>query len=805
MKCVTVLAHSSAGPNRRRAQLQPPIPAAALKSSPHSPADIDITYPATEVDAASLDLEILASSLENHLPVDISQAALDLGMSAEDNQLPHTPGWYTPPASDATARPTLLSSGASRQSETDLAAVQRRLVRFASTQASQPSEVSPRSDAAGAGIVPRSLFEAKERRDSSPPRLPSTSGAPATPPSTDFYSLGMDVAHSVGMTLRQFDKSFVDHLKRCLFRNERFAVFYQQDVPTLVQIESFTRTPGDFIAKYSRGQFSQRQFGTIRVSDLYAVPASALHQPFSSESASNIQPLTEYFRDAFTVWSASSIQASSGAKDDGHSGASAFPANSRGRGRGVRGGLNPRNFQGSGVTRNFQGNPLSRFNAPDDNDSACDPSDQLVNSFDSLARELRSRARDKQDSPFKRWDPKKIPVYRGDCRLGSELSDVTSLPHLWLDHVSSNLNFHGVQIRYWVFGALQCVTMEIAELYKQECERSIALVDFSWDYAIDRLQRQDDLPAAGTLPDDDPLSWAVFSEWLRFQFTDVSLVSQQLKFLIALRQQPGVITTLFNSTYLVQKKRLEDLSLVLPEHARENFDSVEWRKRYLQSLLPSVRSIVNHFLAEQGVAQMVSLRGRSSELSFKERLHEQRRIYHSIDGITLVEIMDYAALMDRDGSLSRIISSPAARATSSSAISRASTVSQPSSNTYRPRRVHHLALEDGAVDSVADTRDDAEPLSDTPELLFARMASQRRNVWSRDQIVKLKENKLCFNCAKPGHLSRDCPNPSADPKSIQLTNIETDDLVHILPDDSDLYSLLHDYASLNEGAPAEQQ
>ena len=43
-----------------------------------SPADIDITYPAAEVDDASLDLEILATSLEDPVPDDLSQAALDL-------------------------------------------------------------------------------------------------------------------------------------------------------------------------------------------------------------------------------------------------------------------------------------------------------------------------------------------------------------------------------------------------------------------------------------------------------------------------------------------------------------------------------------------------------------------------------------------------------------------------------------------------------------------------------------------------------------------------------------------------------
>jgi hypothetical protein len=70
--------------------------------------------------------------------------------------------------------------------------------------------------------------------------------------------------------------------------------------------------------------------------------------------------------------------------------------------------------------------------------------------------------------------------YEGACRLGTDLSDITSLPHLWLDDIEATFNFHGIPIRYWVFGVLQCVTKEIQELYKQVCRESHALWQVPW-------------------------------------------------------------------------------------------------------------------------------------------------------------------------------------------------------------------------------------------------------------------------------------------------------------------------------------
>ena len=193
--------------------------------------------------------------------------------------------------------------------------------------------------------------------------------------------------------------------------------------------------------------------------------------------------------------------------------------------------------------------------------------------------------------------------------------------------------------------------------------------------------------------------------------------------------------------------------------------------------------------------QMTALRSQVAQRNFIEQLEEERRIMHYFDGKKLFDIMEYAALMDRDGSLSLVTY---AEERNSTALSRPALASRSS---FRQPRLNHLALENGeqqapGSEDLAESQheltleDEEEAIEgDTAEMLFAR----------------LRQNNLCFNCAGPNCVSRNCRNPPADPKTIQLTHTATDGPVHVLPDDAVLYSLLQDYGSLNGVAPAKLQ
>ena len=101
----------------------------------------------------------------------------------------------------------------------------------------------------------------------------------------------------------------------------------------------------------------------------------------------------------------------------------------------------------------------------------------------------------------------------------------------------------------------------------------------------------------GRLPPDDPMSWEVFSAWLKMSYTSPFLVKQQIDLLSAFRQTPGQATLSFNhvTEYKVQIQRTKDLSEGFPVSACEDFNGIVWRRRYLASLLPSVRGVVEKF------------------------------------------------------------------------------------------------------------------------------------------------------------------------------------------------------------------
>ena len=135
--------------------------------------------------------------------------------------------------------------------------------------------------------------------------------------------------------------------------------------------------------------------------------------------------------------------------------------------------------------------------------------------------------------------------------------------------------------------------------------------------------------------------------------------------------------------------------------------------------------------------------------------------------------------------------------------------SQPSS---LRSRFNQLAIEDDPDRAPLPAADigttlplaDAEDAADTSEAFFARLATQTRVIWSRDQIMKLRKNNLCFHCARPNCIARTCENPRADPSKTVLNHINAGGPCHLLPDDVDLYDNLVDYDfRLNEVAPQE--
>ncbi|MGB1597210.1 MAG: hypothetical protein ACPIOQ_30905, partial [Promethearchaeia archaeon] len=387
-------------------------------------------------------------------------------------------------------------------------------------------------------IQPQSLFNSPAR--DSAPRLPSTVGAPATPPSTQFYSLGLEVASSAGISADVYSTAFIRHLHARVRQDGRRIGLIDAGQTRIVNISSINIENGNVHVHCSRPQIPDDPTVECDVTQLLALPFHDLG--VSYQSVSSLQPLTDYFRRAYTRWCAQSIQSGCSSSTSDMMGAVTATRPSFGRGR--------------SASNAGAGNPLARFNSATSSQSlgympsynggrdVADDYDANGDEYDAeadngLLRRFPDRQAGANDNPFKRWDPKKVKKYEGSCKLGTDLSDVTSMPHLWLDDIAATFNFYGIPIRYWAFGALQCVTKEIQELYKQTCRESPALWQVPWDNVMHRLQNYDDIRADGTLPDQDPMSWAVFSAWLKFQFTSADLVRKQLQLIIHLRQKSG--------------------------------------------------------------------------------------------------------------------------------------------------------------------------------------------------------------------------------------------------------------------------
>ena len=431
--------------------------------------------------------------------------------------------------------------------------------------------------------------------------------------------------------------------------------------------------------------------------------------------------------------------------------------------------------------------------------------------------------RQKHD-PFKKWASSTEKIYKGDCYLTEDLLDVTSAPSPWLAHMVERFTLFAIEKRYWVAAALFAVSKEIKDRFIRMCKAADDLLPVPWEGYLDHLARAE-VDFDGNLPNDHPMSWSVFSIWLNAEYTDLGLGKKQISFVKNLRQTQGQTTMHFNSNYKLQLERLTDLQRILPLEERERFDSAEWRENYLRSLLAPISAEVRKHLAQLTADLLVKYHEAQHELSFEERMMRKQRINLAYDNKTLELVMLYAAGVDRCGQLSAKSSTwPSARFSSSmsrdssSVSSRSSTASaRASSNVSRPqRRFNQLAIMDdparqpGSFEAGQEQADnshseDEDAFYESPEVFFGQMVSRFKpsNVWTREQIAKLRAKNLCFRCGQPNCMARTCKNTPVNPREFKLNNISLEDPVHFLPEeDGDLLQLLVDYeGSLNEKAP----
>jgi hypothetical protein len=625
-----------------------------------------------------------------------------------------------------------------------------------------------------------------------PPPMPSTGGAPSSPaPSQasthlqgiDFFRMGSDLAVEAGLEYSHYSQLFIQSLRDVAQARESSIVIFNGNMPRIVRIEDITEDDDGVKMVCSQPQIRTSTSWVQGVADLYVLPTAQLGQP--ATSVTHAAPLASFFRLAAQMCSRTWIQSFRAQGDTPVTGAAG------------------------------QQNPLHAHASPavtqvSDEGGADFGQDRGVIFYPPRPDHVRPLEFAKTEI-FRKWQPDKERPYKGECRLGSDLSDYTALPHLWLDHMQSRFNFFGIDIRYWVHGALFCVVKEIRERYQQHCQASDSLLRIDWVNLARRLfYAETDLE--GRLPMDDPMSWMVFSAWLKMEFTSPNLVKRQIDFLTSFRQLAGQSTREFNTNYRVQMQRTKDLSEVYPASAQEDFDGIVWRKRYLDSLLPAVRSVVEKFLAEDAVRLHTGLRSDSS-LDYMAMARQVRAIDAGFDGKRLADIMVYAETMDARCYLSRGQDFRQDRVSLAASQPRSFRSSSMSSSNLRAR-VNHLAIEDDPARAAPSNFDDggaqsqgplvSDATEDTVEAFFGRLATQHRVIWSRDQIMKLRQNNLCFHCARPNCMARTCKNPRADPAKTALNNIEVSGTCHFLPDDVDLYDNLVEYGHSLNGVASEE-
>ena len=281
------------------------------------------------------------------------------------------------------------------------------------------------------------------------PSLPSTSGATLSPvPSDsstqllglDFFRLSSNMAAAAGVNSTQFSEQFILALTDIARARDSSLVVLNGQMPQIIRLETLEEEGGRIMAVCSQPQFRSATGRVQDVSEIYVMPNVALGHSLAPSSA-QLSPLCSFFQQASTMCSRSWINSNRADGFQQHSKARqdarpdplyAFPC-TPGH---ARPDTRPEAFAADGGER-----------------------DSEQGSYDDRAEEVQRHPVYRPPRPdhlrppefgktdiFRKWRPGDERPYKGDCRLGSELADYTSLPHLWLDHMQELFNFFGIEI-----------------------------------------------------------------------------------------------------------------------------------------------------------------------------------------------------------------------------------------------------------------------------------------------------------------------------------------------------------------------
>jgi hypothetical protein len=157
----------------------------------------------------------------------------------------------------------------------------------------------------------------------------------------------LEVASSAGISPDAYNKAFVRHLHASVRQNGRRVGLIDRGQTQVVTIFSLSVEDGNVHALCSLPQIPDDPMVECDVTQLLALPVSDLGIPY--QSVSSLQPLSDYFRHAYTVWCAQSIQAANSSPSSNmvSNVTAARPGFSRGRSTSAAG----------------AGNPLGQFNS----------------------------------------------------------------------------------------------------------------------------------------------------------------------------------------------------------------------------------------------------------------------------------------------------------------------------------------------------------------------------------------------------------------------------------------------------------
>ena len=745
-----------------------------------------------------------------------------------------TPGilsWGTAARSTVQQRGQQLQAAEARLTSANLRGMPRGRGRGGVSTSRRVQEIAPTALFSQATTSPQKTVS------SVPLSLPTSAHAPRSSlmPEDSLYTLGMRMAQAADISSEEYARQFSVTLTRLVRSNDCEIVFLDGSTPRITSVNSISiQSDSTLLAQCVCQQFRDAPMSFRPMSQLWMISRHELGSAL--QSVSSIQPLSSLFEEAVAQCSimyvgkkapvastaastADPLRQFRGESDAGNR-SQQDVSSSRFLDDSGRGDRRRQHSDDGDRRRQHPDDGDRRLQHSDEDDSGEPPPHDAYN--DRRGYGQRGGVDRAKNDPFKKWDSSKEKTYKGECYLTEDLSDVVSAPARWLSHMANRFTFYAIDKRYWVAGALYAVTPEIKERFIRMCRAADDLLPMPWEGYIEHLARAD-VDFYGNLPPDHPMSWHVFSIWLNAEFTDLGLGKKQLSFVKNLKQSPEQTTTNFNVIYNLQLERLADLQKILPLEERERFDSATWRENYLRSLLPPISEAVRKRLADLTATLLIQCNEARPGRSFEERMQMKQRINLGYDDKTLEWVMSYAAGLDRLGQISKpVVPStrpsflvPRASSTTSSRSSLGSARAS-SSMSRPPRRFNQLAIMDDPLrqpevvdagqaqaDSPRSGEEDTDVFLESPEVFFGQMASRHTNIWTREQLGKLRAKNLCFRCGQPNCMARTCKNTPVNPRDFKLNHIRLEHPVHYLPEDDDaLLQLLVDYdQSLNEEAP----